>query len=34
MKRREQKYCSKIKVLEMLVNGTNEENQVINHLVD
>ncbi|NP_001345658.1 Kinesin-like protein KIN-14K [Zea mays] len=33
MKRREQKYCSKIKVLEMLVNGTNEENQMaINRL--
>lgn len=28
IKTREQKYCSKIKALEMLVNGTNEENQM------
>jgi kinesin family protein C2/C3 len=34
IKTREQKYCSKIKALEILVNGTNEENQVIIHLVD
>ncbi|AQK94897.1 kinesin-related protein3 [Zea mays] len=33
IKTREQKYCSKIKALEMLVNGTNEENQMaINRL--
>ncbi|CAD6333170.1 unnamed protein product [Miscanthus lutarioriparius] len=33
IKTREQKYCSKIKALEILVNGTNEENQMaINRL--
>ena len=34
IKTREEKYRSKIKALEILVNGTNEENQVMIHFSD